>query len=175
MNGTSQATPGPADASLPSAPAEPGSRLPRRALAYLNLKAGMTWAGTMVAGLVVWLAIPTAVPSWLLVGGAFIATVTLITDIAFVHRWHCRTYRYALTADATRITHGRIFLRERSIPTSRTFGVEVVQGPVLRAFDLLELRIVTVVGSHPLGPVPRDEAERIRAVITAAAQRVHHG
>ena len=174
VNGSPQGTAEPADAAPSMAPAEPGSRLPGRALTYLNLKAAIVWAITMTAGLVVHLALPGAIPVWLLVVAAAVATITLITDIALVHRWHIRTYRYELTETATRISHGRIFLRERSIPTNRTFGVELVQGPLLRAFDLAELRIVTVVGSNPLGPVPRPEADRIRTTVTGAAERGLH-
>lgn len=150
-------------------------RLPRRALTYLNLRAVITWAGTLLAGLVVHLVVPQVIPAWLLAWAAVIATASLIVDVGFVHRWRWRTYRYDLTSDATEIAHGRVFLRERSIPTRRAFGVEVVQGPLLRALGLVELRIVTVVGTHPLGPVPPDEAERIRTVITGAVEKGLHG
>lgn len=174
MNGPPHRTAGPADGALPATPVPPGSRLPRQALGYLNLRAAILWAVVMAAGLVLHLVLPGTIPAQLLIVAAVIATTALIIDIAFVHRWRCRTYRYDLTAEATRISHGRVFLRERSIPTNRTFGVEITQGPLLRAFGLAELRIVTVVGSHPLGPVPPLEAERIRAAITGAAERGLH-
>jgi len=174
VNRSPQETADPADAARPAAPAEPGFQLPRAALTYLNLRALIVWAAVMAAGLLVHLVLAGTIPVPLLIVAAAIATITLITDVAFVHRWHCRTYRYHLTTEATRISYGRIFLRQRSIPVKRTFGVELVQGPLLRAFGLAELRIVTVVGSHPLGPVPWREAERLRATITGAAEPGDH-
>jgi len=70
------------------------------------------------------------VPIWFLVGG-------------FVTRRYLRTYRCTLTNRSLQVARGWLVKSEKTVPLDRITDVGLVQGPIMRMFDIEALTVET--------------------------------
>ncbi len=75
---------------------------------------------------------------------------------------------YTVTPDYVYIARGWLWRRSTVIATAQILNVEIVQGPLLRAFDAVSVRFTCISEVEGLGPLERDAAERIRATVLRA-------
>lgn len=99
---------------------------------------------------------------------AVLAGLVLAVDLIFIRLGH-PYYRYMVTGREFHVARGRFILTTVTVAVSQILHAEVSQGPLLRLFDLAEVRVKMVVGGHDLGPVAPSEAERIRLTILRGA------
>jgi len=114
----------------------------------LALRLAGVWPGCPA-----WLA--WALPSVVLASGALGCAV-----IPF----QVRATRYALREDDVAISRGVVYHRSEVIPYGRIQYVDVIAGPLLRAFGLCELQVHTASpDAHPEIPgLPRDVGDALR-------------
>lgn len=108
-------------------------------------------------------------PRWLFVAPAIVVMLGLI-DLAIVTLRY-RNYGYRVDEREFFVARGRWVRRTVTIATPKILNVEVSQGPVQRLFNLAKVTVSQVVGTHDLGPVRPEEAERLRALLLDVAER----
>lgn len=86
--------------------------------------------------------------------------------------WMFRRWSYWVTPDTVEIRHGVWMRVESSIPHFRVQHIDVHQGPLHRAFGVVELRISTasVTADAKLPGLTRDRAQRVRQLVLDRAQ-----
>lgn len=140
-----------------------------RALTYLNVREGATTAlvTTVLAVAVCFLPDPAwRTVLWVIVG--VLAVVSLLIELPWLNRKHVENTSYTVTEDYVYITRGWLWRRTTVIATAQILNVEVVQGPLLRAFDAVSVRFTCISEVEGLGPLETDAAERIRATVLHA-------
>jgi putative membrane protein len=94
---------------------------------------------------------------WLL-NGAFILTITCVGIVlvpiwfligGFVTRKHLRTYSCTLTNRSLKVTKGWLIRMEKTVPLDRITDLGLIQGPLMRYFDIEALSIETAGQSSP--------------------------
>lgn len=145
------------------------SVLAPRALTYLNVREGATTilVTTALAVAIAFLPDPgwrTAL--WVVVG--FLAVVSLLIELPWLNRKQVENTSYTVTPDYVYITRGWLWRRTTVIATAQILNVEVVQGPLLRAFDAVSVRFTCISEVEGLGPLEPLAAERIRATVLRA-------
>ncbi|MEV5041067.1 PH domain-containing protein [Microbacterium sp. LMI1x-1-1.1] len=145
------------------------SVLAPRALTYLNVREGVTTVlvTTALAVAIAFLPDPgwrTAL--WVIVG--ILAVVSLLIELPWLNRKQVENTSYTATADYVYITRGWLWRRTTVIATAQILNVEVVQGPLLRAFDAVSVRFTCISEVEGLGPLEPRAAERIRTTVLQA-------
>lgn len=102
--------------------------------------------------------------------GALIAIVALsviglLVDIPFVNRWEVRNTSYTVTPDVVFIRRGLLIRRTTTISTAQILNVEVVQGPLLRAFGLVKVRFTCISEVEGITGITESAAAEIRDII----------
>lgn len=97
------------------------------------------------------------------------AALLILLSNAMLLQLRYRTYRYAVTEREVFVRRGRLIQRSITVATPHVLHAEVTHGPVLRAFGLVKVTVNLVVGEQEIGPVTRQEAERIRQLIRDSA------
>lgn len=89
-----------------------------------------------------------------------------------VPTWMERRWRYWVTPENIEIRHGVWTRVEASIPHFRVQHIDVHQGPLQRAFGVVELRISTasVTADAKLPGLTRNRAEEVRRLVLERAQ-----
>lgn len=164
------ASPSSSPLGLPPRHGEPGERsLAPRALAYLNLREGVGTAAVAVALSVGIAFLPDATWRTVLWGVlAALAVVSLAIEMPWLNRKEVENTSYTVTPDFVYITRGWLWRRSTVIATAQILNVEIVQGPLLRAFDAVSVRFTCISEIEGLGPLERDAAERVRATVLLA-------
>ncbi|WCO68689.1 PH domain-containing protein [Iamia majanohamensis] len=72
-------------------------------------------------------------------------------------------WRWTLTDEGLELSHGVVVRVESAIPTFRVQQIDVRQGPLERAFDLVSLKITTA-SAFSDGTLPGIDADRAEAV-----------
>lgn len=151
---------------LPIAGAAGARLLPARARAYLNVRDASVAVVVGALGVAAASFIPdptTRVVAWVVIAG-FVAS-TLVIELPVLNRLHVRTTSYTVSADYVYIARGWLLRRSLLISTTKVLNVEIVQGPLLRRFGLVTMRIASVIEHENLGPLEPAEAERLRGII----------
>jgi membrane protein YdbS with pleckstrin-like domain len=88
--------------------------------------------------------------------------------------WQAHNLRYRLEATTLRADGGVFFLFRKSIPLERITDIALVQGPLLRFFDIWAMRIQTA-GSAQCEATLYGvcEPEKIRELILSQRQRIY--
>lgn len=143
------------------------STLPASARTYWIVRAFLVALATclVAVGVVVAFSWPFPVQAIVAVVAAILAVDAVLIPLR--HAW----YRYSVTPEEFHISRGRFLLHTTTVAVPNILHAEVSQGPLLRLFGLVEVRIKLVVGDHELGPVSPLEAERIRQTILHSAGR----
>lgn len=140
--------------------------LPARARPYLFCHGllDLLCGTACLAGILLWL--------WpgiltLRYSGVVIAVVIVVELVALAVGCIMRVAftRYGAVTESVTIAQGFFFRRSRHIPTARILNVDIVQGPIERLWDLVTVRFSTVAGVLRLGPVPSEEAARLRNIV----------
>lgn len=105
---------------------------------------------------------------WILIGLGFFTVVGLVIDIPFVNRWEVRNTSYTVTPEVVFIRRGLLVRRTTTLSTAQILNVEIVQGPLLRAFDLVKVRFTCIADVEGITGVTEDAAREIRDTILAS-------
>jgi uncharacterized protein len=151
----------------------PADRLPPRAFRYLAVRSLIEVAvGSLVlAAAAAWIPDPAFRSAVLIAIGA-LALAAVVVEIPLLDRRRVATTRYAVSAELVRVRHGLLIRREVSIATPQILNVEIVDGPLLRAFGLASVRLTTIGGAERLGPLEPDAAGRVRDAVLGAVDGV---
>lgn len=172
---TTTANPTPLPFDPPPAHGTPGdSSLAPRALTYLNVREGLGTVVVTVALSVATSFIPD--PMWraaLWILMAALAVVSLLVELPWLNRKQVEHTSFMVTPDFVYITRGWLWRRSMVISTAQILNVEVVQGPLLRAFDVVSVRFTCISEIEGLGPLERDAAELVRATVLRAQTESH--
>lgn len=79
-------------------------------------------------------------------------------------------WRWEVTDDEVRLQHGLFVIQRTVIPMVRVQHVDTSQGPIMRAFDLSEVRVWTAAGSHAIPALSEAEASKLRDRIAVLAR-----
>lgn len=92
------------------------------------------------------------------------AALAVIVTAIVGPRLHYARWRWELTDEGLEVSHGVLVRVESAIPTFRVQQIDVRQGPLERAFDLVSLQITTASsGSDGILPgIDADRAEDVR-------------
>lgn len=164
------ASPAPSSVGLPPAHGTPGDRsLAPRALTYLNVRESLT---TVVVAVVLCAAVAFLPdPVWRAILWAVVSALTVVSlaiELPWLNRREVANTSYTVTPDYVYIARGWLWRRSTVIATAQILNVEIVQGPLLRAFDAVSVRFTCISEVEGLGPLERDAAERIRATVLRA-------
>jgi membrane protein YdbS with pleckstrin-like domain len=89
----------------------------------------------------------------------------ILADLILLNRLSYRNYSYTVTPDYVYIAQGRFVRRSVTIDNGKVLNVQTSQGPILRRFGLVTLRLTCIVETERLGPVAVESVEEIRRII----------
>jgi len=90
-----------------------------------------------------WLGLLVCAPFVLLFGiGLILAGIHIAFSMLYVPKW-VEVLRYCLDDKALRVEEGLLFRSRKTIPLDKITDLELVQGPVLRAFDMWTIKVQT--------------------------------
>lgn len=164
------ASPSPSPLDLPPQHGTRGDRsLAPRALAYLNIREGLSTLLISVALGVGIAFLPDAMWRGILWGVlAALAVISLAIELPWLNRKEVENTSYTVTPAYVYLTVGWLWRRSTVISTAQILNVEIVQGPLLRAFDAVSVRFTCISEVEALGPLERDAAEHVRATVLRA-------
>ena len=143
--------------------------LPPVALRYLTARSGIELVTAVLAGVAALVAfLPRA---WLAPALILLAVAAILgfgVDFGLVNQMRVTYTTYSVSADVVLIGRGRVFRRTTFIPTAQILNVECTQGPLLRAFGLMNVRFVCITDVERLGPLSAQDAEEIRRFVLAS-------
>lgn len=144
-------------------------QLPGAVTALWRLESALWGVGVAAVGFLLPLVLPAA-ENWSGLIRACAVAALLITalDVAVLVPVRHRAYAYRLTLTHLEIRSGRVLRRRLSIRRDRVLYVDRREGPILRRFGLVGIRIGTIVEGHGLGPVAPDEADLLQGLATAS-------
>lgn len=153
------------------APGEHG--LAPEALRYANILTSLSLGAVAVGGAAAVLLLVQDT-GWRL--AALIAMVVLLAagaalDLLVLNPIQVRSSSYTATSDFVYIARGRWVRRTVLIATSQILNVETAQGPILRALDVVKVRLTCIADVEAIVPLTPAAAEALRAVVMDA-QRV---
>lgn len=128
-----------------------------------------------VAGYVIWVlmiagALTAAVLTgiWWLAALGLLPLAILVQSLALTPR-RVRAIGYLDAEEDLTIASGIMFRSVHTIPYGRVQSVKIDEGPVDRRYGLAKLSVSTAQGAAPvvLPGLPKEEAERLRALLTA--------
>ena len=149
----------------------PSNKLDPRAKSAWRIQSSV---GAIATALVL---VPLAVIMTLVEGPAIIwAAPSLVAVLVFAvllgpmisiryERW-----RWEVTEVEVRLQHGLFVIQRTVIPMVRVQHVDTSQGPIMRAFDLSEVRVWTAAGSHAIPALSEEEAAKLRDRIAVLAR-----
>ncbi|MDY0914657.1 PH domain-containing protein [Rathayibacter festucae] len=140
------------------------STLPRTAVRYRDVR---SYIETLIGAIVLTGGVFFAVPGYLqplamsVLGVLLLLAVTV--EIPLMNRALVRSTSYQVDACAVRIRRGLLFQRTVVLSTAQLVAVTLLEGPLLRRFGLVVVVFVCATTSERLGPLGKDEAQRVRA------------
>jgi len=81
-----------------------------------------------------------------------------------------RRWRWEVTDLEVRLQHGLFVIHRTVIPMVRVQHVDTSQGPIMRSFDLSEVRVWTAAGSHAIPALSETHAAELRDRIAVLAR-----
>ena len=109
----------------------------------------------------------TLYPGWIS-AGLFAGTGFLFTSLfpKLSYRW----FAFDVFDEELEIRTGFIFIRNTLVPMVRVQHVELESGPLLRAFGLAEVSVVTAATTHRIVGLTRENAEELKQRIGTLAK-----
>jgi len=98
-----------------------------------------------------------------LVAGGGAGAVVVVLVAAMGPRLRYRTWRWELTPEGLEISHGVLVRTASAVPVFRVQQIDVRQGPIERAFGVVQLQITTASAASD-GVLPGLDPERAEAV-----------
>lgn len=140
------------------------SRLPPRALAYVNLRTSVdVIAITVILETLVLIFATEPWRTWI-AGGLVVAVVVgLAIDLPIINRMSVLATSYQVDPDGVRIRRGLLVKSDVVVATAQLLSVAVIEGPLLARFGLAKVTFATIAHVEPIGPVTLDEAIAIRS------------
>lgn len=80
-------------------------------------------------------------------------------------------FGFAVFEEEVEIRKGLFFISETLIPMTKVQHVKLESGPILRKYDLAEIKIVTAATTHSIAGLKSDEAENFKRMIGELARR----
>jgi len=150
----------------PTQNAPGNSSLAPRALNYLNVRTGFSTAAAVAVlggGIcflpdVMWRGILGSVV-------AALAIISLCVELPWLNRKEVQSCSYTVTPDFVYISRGWLWRRSTTIPTAQILNVEIVQGPLLRMFDVVSVRFTCISEVEALRPLEWSAAELARTTV----------
>lgn len=145
----------------------PGAdRLPERARRYMDIRDLLGAVLLATAGLVA--AQVFLDGSWLTVGRIAVAVLVVSVvclEIPVMNRLTMRWTTYTVTPEHVYLVRGGVLRRSTFIPTRQILSVETAQGPLLRHFDLAQVRFHCISEVESFGPLDATTVARVREAI----------
>ncbi|MFV0373287.1 PH domain-containing protein [Microbacterium sp.] len=152
---------------LPVAGAPGDRRLAPAAHGYLaatGLLGTLFGGGVALAAILLWVHDPWWRPALLIALGTLVVG-GVVLDLVILNPLEIAYTSYTVTADFVYIRRGRFFRRSLVISTAQILNVEIVEGPLLRAFGVVKVSFTCLTEEKSISPVRSQEAERIRALV----------
>jgi len=146
--------------------------LPPVALRYLTTRSAIELAAALLIGVSALIAFVP--PPWLAPAAGLLAAAAaggFVVDFRVINQMRVTYTTYSVSADVVLIGRGRFFRRTTFVPTAQILNVECTQGPLLRAFGLMNVRFVCITDVERLGPLSAQDAEAIRRFMLASHAR----
>jgi membrane protein YdbS with pleckstrin-like domain len=86
-----------------------------------------------------------------------------------------RRWRWEVTELEVRLRHGLIIIENTVIPMVRIQHVDTSQGPIMRAFDLSDVKVSTAAGTHSIPALAEKDAAELRDKIAVLARVTDDG
>jgi membrane protein YdbS with pleckstrin-like domain len=131
--------------------------------------------GILFFGTVVGLRIGLSISLLWFIPPAVIFVLQLLLSILLFPPIRYARWRYEVTADEIDIMEGLFFINRTIIPIVRVQFSDTAHGPVLRAFGLASVTIVTAGGEHSIPGLLTEEADALRDQIAALAKNLQEG
>ncbi|NGZ74624.1 PH domain-containing protein [Saccharibacillus alkalitolerans] len=80
-------------------------------------------------------------------------------------------FGFVVYEEEVEIRKGLFFITETLVPMTKVQHVELESGPILRKYDLAELKIVTAATTHSIAGLKSSEAESLKRTIGELARR----
>lgn len=114
-------------------------------------------------------------PTWLVILVPMASIALTITWLGPVPEIRYRRWRWEVTEVEVRLRHGLIIIESTVIPMVRIQHVDTSQGPIMRAFDLSDVKVSTAAGSHSIPALAEQDAAELRDKIAVLARVMDDG
>lgn len=113
----------------------------------------------------------TLIPGWIGLG-IFICTFIWYTWVEPPISY--RIFAYQVREDELEVHSGWIVRTETLVPMTRVQHVELERGPLLRKYNLAQVKVVTAATSHLIHALKLEEAQQLKEQIGHLAKVVEH-
>lgn len=149
-----------------------GLPLPDVAVRFTLLKIALAYlvAAVACAAVIVW--VPWESASWIAMWiGSPLILIGALIDLCWLTRRQVRSYRYEITSTTVSVSHGIIVRSASTMALVQLLNVEVVEGPLARAFGLATLKLGTIGDGLSIGPIVADRARQLQAALMPAGTK----
>lgn len=141
---------------------ESWSPLPATALNYFRFCTALS-TSLIVVAIAAGIFIFVAEPGWWLVLLLVLALPIMAWELLVWDRWRYKYRFYYFDNESFRDRRGKLFHRERSLPVTHILSLEISSNPLLRKFDLVQIKFNNGIDQDKFGPFSPQTAEQIRA------------
>ncbi|WP_237100240.1 PH domain-containing protein [Paenibacillus azoreducens] len=110
-------------------------------------------------------------PGWIAIG---LSVLLLIWLTCFSPGISYRMFGFRVSEEELEIRSGWIWYTDIIVPMTRVQHVELERGPLLRKYNLAQVKVVTAATSHIIKALPLHEAEDLKRQIGDLAKVVEH-
>jgi membrane protein YdbS with pleckstrin-like domain len=111
---------------------------------------------------------------WFLIPAAIVALQVVCNVCVFPVIRYAR-WRYAVTDDEIDIVRGLFVVERTIVPIVKVQFTDTKHGPILRAFGLASVTVVTAGGEQSIPGLPFADAEALRDRVTELAKQLQEG
>ncbi|WDM31287.1 PH domain-containing protein [Paenibacillus mucilaginosus] len=108
-------------------------------------------------------------PGWIALG---LFALSFVLFVCFVPDAEVRWFSFDIREEELEFQSGALFINSVLVPMVRVQHVELGSGPLMRKYDLAEVKIVTAATTHKISGLKREDAERIKQQISRLARVV---
>ncbi|MGF7029251.1 membrane protein YdbS with pleckstrin-like domain [Paenibacillus mucilaginosus] len=108
-------------------------------------------------------------PGWIALG---LFALSFVLFVCFVPEAEVRWFSFDIREEELEFQSGALFISSVLVPMVRVQHVEMGSGPLMRKYDLAEVKIVTAATTHKISGLKREDAERIKQRISRLARVV---
>jgi len=149
---------------------DPAERIDQRAVTVWRISGALAALPVLlVVTVVTVLAVLDVIPWFIAVLALLLFPVYAIITIAVAPKVHWMRWRYEVLDDEIYLKFGLLIQTRVVIPMSKVQHVDSKAGPLLRAFGLASVTVVTAGDSHEIPALSNEVADRLRDLIAARA------